>query len=224
MPTQTNAATAASTGKAMPSKRFELPALEFKFRSLTEGTDIPPPLPSPVQEEAAPAAPNTPNPRKQQQEGTDATNGKQGNASPSSQLSSGSTAGSKRRAEDSPASPTLSNRPASIRRLLSRNNLLHQSHANGDGTDPDARPQSRRGSSVAESRKAKRLSGWFGRLRGNESAASKPASPLSPPPVTDDKKPTGPPPPKIPELSELNSKLGIQADSGFGSDLFKDIK
>jgi hypothetical protein len=28
----------------------------------------------------------------------------------------------------------------------------------------------------------------------------------------------------IPELSELNSKLGLQSDSGFGSDLFKDIK
>jgi hypothetical protein len=36
----------------------------------------------------------------------------------------------------------------------------------------------------------------------------------------EDKKPKGPPPPKIPELS----KLGVQADNGFGGDLFKDIK
>lgn len=36
------------------SKRFELPALNFKFTSLTEGTDIPPPLPSPIQEEPTP--------------------------------------------------------------------------------------------------------------------------------------------------------------------------
>ncbi|KAK3310776.1 uncharacterized protein B0T15DRAFT_507411 [Chaetomium strumarium] len=223
MPPQTSNATAASTGTAVPGKRFELPALEFKFGSLTDGTDIPPPLPSPVQEKkTAPATPDTPNARKPQQEGRDVTDRKPGNASPSSQLSGGSPAGSKRHAEDAPASPTLSSRPASIRRLLSRNNLMHQPHANGDGTEPDGRPQSRGNTSVADSRKAKRLSGWFGRLRGNESAASKPASPLSPtsPPVVEDKKPKGPPPPKIPELS----KLGIQADSGFGSDLFKDIK
>ncbi|TDZ15435.1 hypothetical protein Cob_v011609 [Colletotrichum orbiculare MAFF 240422] len=40
------------------SKRFELPKLDFKFGSLTEGTNIPPPLPSPVRE--VPTPPQTP--------------------------------------------------------------------------------------------------------------------------------------------------------------------
>jgi hypothetical protein len=34
----------------------------------------------------------------------------------------------------------------------------------------------------------------------------------------------GPPPPMIPELSELNSKLGLQNDSSLGEDLFNNIK
>src|SRR4029434_7134979 len=100
-----------------PSKRFELPALDFKFASLTDGTDIPPPLPSPIQEEAAPTPPEAPETAQQQK---DEANGKAAVASPASHLSNISTAGTKRRAEDSPASPTLSTRPGSIRRLFSR--------------------------------------------------------------------------------------------------------
>jgi hypothetical protein len=220
MPSRTNT-TVAPTGTTAP-KRFELPALDFKFGSLTDGTDIPPPLPSPIQEEAAPTPPDTPKAEQEKQEGTGATNGAVKTASPNSQLSNVSTAGTKRRAEDGPASPTLSNRPGSIRRLFSRN-LLNTAYANGDEPAQEGRPQSRGTSSVADSRKTKRSSGWFGRLRSNDNAPSKPATPLSPP-ATDDKKPRGPPPPKIPELSELNSKLGIQSDDTFGSDLFKNIK
>ncbi|KAG7291707.1 hypothetical protein NEMBOFW57_001726 [Staphylotrichum longicolle] len=227
MPPPTNNTTAAPSGPT-PAKRFELPALDFKFGSLTEGTDIPPPLPSPIQEEAEPAPPDTPAVAQQPQEGTGATSGKPKAASPNSQLSSVSIAGSKRRAEDGPASPTLSNRPGSIRRLFSRG-LLNTAYANGDETSQNGRPQSRGGSSVVDSRKAKRSSGWFGRLRSNDSSSNttannnKTAMPLSPP-ATDEKKPMGPPPPMIPELSELNSKLGIQPDNTFGNDLFKNIK
>jgi hypothetical protein len=57
----------------------------------------------------------------------------------------------------------------------------------------------------------------------NNGTAVKQTSPLSPR-ITDEKTPMGPPPPMIPELSELNTKLGIQSDNSFGSDLFKDIK
>ncbi|SPQ19574.1 10167a48-82f5-4817-bb12-43165a46bc6d [Thermothielavioides terrestris] len=220
----TSAATPANRS-ATTNKRFELPALEFKFGSLTDGTDIPPPLPSPVQEDPVAATPpDTPELEKEQQEGASATNGKPDTASsPNSQPASASPTGTKRRAEDGPASPTLSNRPGSIRRLFSRG-LLNTAYANGDGTGQQGgRPPSRGAGSVTDSRRAKRSSGWFGRLLTNEGVANKAAVPLSPP-ATDDKKPTGPPPPQIPELSELNSKLGIPNDSGFGTDLFKDIK
>jgi hypothetical protein len=216
MSTTTNAAVA-PTG-ATKVKRFELPALNLKFGSLTEGTDIPPPPPSPIQEEAGPTPPDTPGLNQQKQEGTGAANGKPKAASPHSQVSSISTAGTKRRLEDGPASPTLSSRPGSIRRLFSRG--LMNSAYNGDDGE---RPQSRSGHGVVDSRKAKRSSGWFGRLRSNESVPSTPATPLSPP-ATEEKKPMGPPPPMIPELSELNSKLGLQNDSSLGEDLFNNIK
>jgi hypothetical protein len=213
--------TAAPTGTAS-AKRFELPALDLKFGSLTDGTNIPPPLPSPIQEEAAPTPPDTPNGAQAKQGAKDAANGKSNTVSPDSQPSSIITAGIKRRAEDGPASPTLSNRPGSIRRLFSRN-LLNTAYSNVNENGQDGRPQSRSGSSVADSRKAKRSSGWFGRLRNTEPAPSSAVTPLSPP-VTDEKKPTGPPPPMIPELNELNTKLGIQADNTFGGDFFKNIK
>lgn len=221
MSSSTNTTAVAPTG-SITAKRFELPALDLKLGSLTDGTDIPPPLPSPIQEEAAPTPPDTPKIEQETKKGTGVTNGKPNIASSHSQLSNISTAGTKRRAEDSPLSPTLSSRPGSIRRLFSRG-LLNTAYANGSETAQDGRPQSRGGSSIADSRRAKRSSGWFGRLRSNEAVPSQPMTPLSPPP-TDEKKPSGPPPPMIPELKELNSKLGIQNDNGFGVDLFKYIK
>ncbi|KAL2023536.1 hypothetical protein VTK56DRAFT_2144 [Thermocarpiscus australiensis] len=235
MPSRTNTTTTTTTKPVgtVTSKRFELPALEFKFGSLTDGTDIPPPLPSPVEQEAVPTPPDTPNDDTKQPEGPNTTNGHPDAASPRSQLSNTSKGGTKRPAEDNPASPTLSARPGSIRRLFSRS-LLNAAHTDEapSGSSPDGgRPPSRGGSSVADSRKAKRSSRWFGRLLLSDGGdAAKPASsgggsPLSPPATQDEKtKPAGPPPPMIPELSELKSKLGIQSEGGFGDDLFKDIK
>jgi hypothetical protein len=211
---------ASQTNSVAKAKRFELPALDLKLGSLTDGTDIPPPLPSPIEEEVAPTPPETPNGVPAKQGAKVTANGKSNTVSPKSQPSSILTAGTKRRAEDGPASPTLSNRPGSIRRLFSRN-LLNTAY-NTNESAQDGRPQSRSGVSV-DSRKAKRSSGWFGRLRNTEPAPSKPVTLISPP-VTDEKKPTGPPPPMIPELNELNTKLGIQADNTFGGDFFKNIK
>ncbi|KXX80892.1 hypothetical protein MMYC01_202083 [Madurella mycetomatis] len=221
MPSRTNSTTA-KPAEATTSKRFELPALEFKFGSLTDGTDIPPPVPSPIQEKAGPTPPETP---KVDGKHDEVTNGKPDSAlSPKSQVSSITTSGTKRRAEDNPASPTFSNRPGSIRRLFSRG-LLNNAYTNGDGAPAqDGRPESRSNSSVADSRRAKRSSGWFGRLRGSDGAPAKATTPLSPPATMDEKKPAGPPPPMIPEISELKSKIGVQDESGFGGDLFKDIK
>ncbi|KAK3363485.1 hypothetical protein B0T25DRAFT_429760, partial [Lasiosphaeria hispida] len=206
-------------------KRFELPVLDFKFASLTDGTDIPPPLPSPIQEEAGLTPPDTP---------TNGVSAKPNHlavaiiprkmnlaSSPRSNLS-----GTKRPAEDNPASPTLSSRPGSIRRLFSRN-LLNNAYANGEESmigstesGHGVRPASRSSSSVMDGRKAKRSSGWFSRLRSGGDNKRASLSLLSP---TEDKRDMGPPPPMIPELSEIKSKLDIKDDMGFGSDLFKNI-
>ncbi|KAK4130158.1 NAD(P)-binding protein [Trichocladium antarcticum] len=234
MALQPNTTTAAPADTAK-SMRFELPSLDLQFGSLTDGTNIPPPLPSPIEEEeeAGPTPPDTPATGKTHPAGTSATSGgKAPTTSPQSQLSSISTAGTKRRADEGPASPTTSSRPGSIRRLFSRG-LLHTTYNHGDGADHDGRPQSRGGNSIIDSRKARRSSGWFGRLRSNEgtpAAAKKHAaaangtitaglaspSPLSPR-VTNETAPPGPPPPMIPELSELNTELGIQGDNGSGT-------
>ncbi|KAK4192737.1 hypothetical protein QBC35DRAFT_200921 [Podospora australis] len=189
--------------------RFELPALDFKFGSLTEGTNIPPPLPSPIQEEAGPTPPDTP------KDGNHKANGSRESAFPKVST----TAGVKRRAEDNPASPTLSSRPGSIRRLFSRS-LLNAAYVEGEEGSKTARPPSRGGASVADSRKIKRSSGWLSRFRSSDSKHSGPLSP----PLTDDKKPSGPPPPMIPELAVFKTKGDTKGDDGFGSDLFKNIK
>jgi len=204
------------------AKRFELPALDLKLGSLTDGTDIPPPLPSPIQDKAAPTPPDTPSVQQSERTATGETNGQPKTVTPHSQTSDASAGGTKRRAEDGPASPTLSSRPGSIRRLFSRGRL-NNAYANGNDPSQAERPKSRGGSSIADSRKARRSSGWFGRLRGNDSVPYQPATPLSPT-ATEEKKPMGPPPPMIPELSELNSKLGIQNDNTLGDDLFKNIR
>ncbi|KAK4173184.1 hypothetical protein QBC36DRAFT_348962 [Triangularia setosa] len=208
MPPKKDAAVAAKPANGAAAKRFELPALDLKFGALTDGTDIPPPLPSPIREEAVPTPPDTPKEAVK-------TNGN-ATAAAATVPPIATTAGVKRPAEDNPASPTLSARPGSIRRLFSRG-LLNSAYVEGEEPNKKtARPPSRGASSVADSRKVKRSSGWFSRFRSDK-------TPLSPP-ATDEKKPTGPPPPMIPELTELKSKVDAKEDDGFGSDLFKDIK
>ncbi|KAK5662880.1 hypothetical protein OQA88_6291 [Cercophora sp. LCS_1] len=202
---------------AVPAKRFELPALEFKFASLTDGTDIPPPIPSPIREEA-PVLRKTPSGAVNQeaQNGHLTANGSLDPSSPKSSISKTSTGALKRPAEDSPSSPTLSTRPGSIRRLFSRN-LLNNAYANGEDGE-GGRPPSRAATSIADSKKTKRSSGWFGRFRSD----NKRASMVLPSPT--EKRDMGPPPPMIPELSEIKSKLDIKEDTGFSDDLFKNIK
>ncbi|KAK2030277.1 hypothetical protein LX32DRAFT_331259 [Colletotrichum zoysiae] len=195
------------------SKRFELPKLDFKFGSLTDGTNIPPPLPSPVQEAnnghavAVPGSPAT-------------TNGTKGFS------------------EDTPLSPALSSRQGSIRRLFSRT-LLNQAYAEGENHGgPPSRPMSRSAGSIADEKKPKRTSGWFKRLRSSESSppqrrssivyehpnisetsSSHTPSKLQDPPVA-----PGPPPPMIPELSALQAKVGLMDGGSLGEDMFKNIK
>ncbi|KAL1853541.1 hypothetical protein VTK73DRAFT_9000 [Phialemonium thermophilum] len=251
MPARTNGTTAVNTTTTTGStstKRFELPALDFNFSSLTEGTNIPPPLPSPVQEEVL-TPPKTPAAEedKTQRNGAAATatttttglaaSSPQSNVTQTTTLSGGT----KRRADDNPASPTFSTRQGSIRRLFSKSLLNaayvegEESGAAGDGEEK-TRPVSRTSSSFVDAKKSKRSSGWFSRLRSSEHSSSsggggiggsssnnnnKRASLIVTPP---EKKPAGPPPPMIPELSELKSSLGVQDSLSLGEDLFKDIK
>ncbi|KAK3695036.1 hypothetical protein B0T22DRAFT_374002 [Podospora appendiculata] len=232
MPSRSNSTNVKPTG-TVASKRFELPVLDFKFASLTDGTDIPPPVP----EAAVPTPPETPKAEDEKRAGQPksiTTNGKSDLSSPKTSGSIASPGGTKRPADDGPSSPTLSSRPGSIRRLFSRN-LLHNAYANGEevAAIPEAgtrsRPPSRSTTAPSELKKQKRSSGWFSRFRSSDSASTKRSStPLSPtnPTIMEEKKPVvkGPPPPMIPELSELKSKVDVKDDGGFGDDLFKDIK
>jgi hypothetical protein len=206
----------AAAQPAQPSKRFQLPALNFQFGSLTEGTDIPPPLPSPVQE--VPTPPKTPPVEDvvAKKEVSGATNGHANGpeTSPTSDVSSSTGGGLKRPAEQSPTSPTHSSR-GSLRRYLSKNLLNNtydeQASIGGPGV---SRPPSRTASVLAGERKAKRGSGWFRRLRSSDSKRN---SIQQFEEVTAKKEP---PPPMIPELSAWETKV----DPAIGDDLFKEIK
>ncbi|KAI0172659.1 hypothetical protein GGR52DRAFT_416743 [Hypoxylon sp. FL1284] len=196
---------------ASTNKRFELPALEFKFGSLTDGTDIPPPQPSP-KEEAPPktTVPEIIEEKKQEENGSANGHG----TSPQPDISIPSNIGIKRPAEDVPASPAPSNR-GSLRRLLSRTLLNNAYDEQGSvASQGISRPPSRTASTIADDRKSKRSSGWFKRLRSNDN--SKRSSQI----FDEVKKPAGPPPPMIPELSALETKV----DTHLGDDLFKGIK
>jgi len=225
-----------STNGAAPkanSKRFELPALEFNFKPLTDGTDIPPPPPSPVKEtlpENALADENKENKAAKTKEGANGAANGQKNTN-GTVIQTTVTAGTKRPADDlsSPLSPALSSRQGSIRRLFSRT-LLNNTYVEGEPgavngqTNGGGRPGSRSNTSILDEKKAKRSSGWFRRLRsGNDSPANKRSSAI----LFDEsnKKPTGPPPPMIPELSALEAKVDVANEGSLGADdMFKNIK
>ena len=244
MPPKTNGATNAAA--ASNGKRFELPAFDFNFSSLTDGTNIPPPLPSPPLEKVL-TPPETPASKEGEEEEAAAGGGEgaekkqkqkraenkaNGAPAPAPRPANGAPApaprpanvtttapgGTKRPADDNPVSPTFSTRQGSIRRLFSKN-LLNSAYADGEeSTEPGdiKRPDSRT-SSFMDAKKAKRSSGWFSRLRHNDS--SKRASVAAP----DESR--GPPPPMIPEFSELKTSLDIKTDGSLGGDdLFKNIK
>ncbi|KAI1212766.1 uncharacterized protein F4807DRAFT_348855 [Annulohypoxylon truncatum] len=217
MPAKASNGAAAVAPATSTAKRFELPALEFTFGSLTDGTDIPPPLPSPKEE--APSPPKSPRPQPIDVEKKPDVNGTangHGTAPNKPELTAiPASIGMKRLAEDVPASPTLSSR-GSLRRLLSKSLLNHAYDEQGSMLSPGtSRPPSRTASSIMDERKSKRSSGWFKRLRTNDHASKRTSQIFEEP-----KKPLGPPPPMIPELSALESKV----DTHLGDDLFKEIK
>ncbi|GKT62259.1 hypothetical protein ColTof4_02116 [Colletotrichum tofieldiae] len=225
------------------SKRFELPKLDFKFGSLTEGTSIPPPLPSPVQE--VPTPPQTPRVSETKESDSavkrkvdEKANGHAA-AVPSSPAT---TNGTKGFSDDTPLSPAASSRQGSIRRLFSRT-LLNQAyaegepHSNANGGVPPSRPMSRSQGSIVDEKKSKRSSGWFKRLRSSETSPPQKRSSIvyEHPNISETSSHTpsklqaaplvqGPPPPMIPELSALQAKVDVTDGGSLGEDLFKNIK
>lgn len=206
------------------SSRFELPALDLNFGSITDGTDIPPPPDSPVQKESTP--PKTPVATTKATTQATPVAKDEAAVAPKQTTSNGKLAGTKRPADDIPPSPTASARPGSLRRLFSRNTLNNtyaegQQQSNGNGTAVGSvqRPMSRSGSSFLDERKSKRSSGWFKRLTGDGATGRRSSLMLDESSPAAQNKPSGPPPPMIPELKEFEKE-----DTGFGSDLFKNIK
>ncbi|OBS23632.1 hypothetical protein FPOA_04181 [Fusarium poae] len=187
-------------GKSSGSSRFQLPALNLNFGSITDGTNIPPPPDSPVQK--VPTPPQTPPPVKEAKneapkESTQDTYGSVtedvGNSTPQPSVTASSNEGQK------------------------------SSNASVQSPPPGyARPASQGGASYLDERKNKRASGWFRRMRSGDPLPDKRASTMymeEPPRATTPQKQSGPPPPMIPELTD------IQKDNGsLGSDLFKNIK
>ncbi|KKA30952.1 hypothetical protein TD95_001326 [Thielaviopsis punctulata] len=187
-------------------KRFELPALNFKFEPLTAGTNIPPPLPSPVQE-TAPVLPAAKTPT----------------AATKSAAKPAPAPAARPATRDAPMSPGTAARHGPLRRLLSRSFMTH-AYADDNKVSTTslvssvARPDSRSAGSVTDEKKAKRRSGWFQRLRSSDTMAKRSSL------IFDEPKKTGPPPPMIPELSTVETKIdlgnaGTISDESFFSGL-----
>ncbi|KAG5934769.1 hypothetical protein E4U53_000595 [Claviceps sorghi] len=200
--------------------RFELPALDFNFGSITDGTIIPPPPESPK----VPTPPHTPPPtnkpdvipRRPVENGPVNLVVKETQTEDFTSIN-GHFGGLKRSADEAPLSPVGSTRQGSLRRLFSKN-MLNANYAEGNfaSLEMSSRPASRGAHSVMGSRKSRRNS-LFKFFRSGE---SKRASMFLENTNTSAllQKEDRPPPPMIPELRELEKDEG-----SLGNDLFKNI-
>ncbi|TVY54834.1 hypothetical protein LSUE1_G010247 [Lachnellula suecica] len=206
--------------------RFQLPKLTPVNFSLTDGTDIPPPLPESPIEEQHPAPTATP---AQQTNTSTSTNGGGGYAQGQAQAHRGQTAST----DAPPLSPASTTRPSSIRRFLSRKSL-NANYTNGtnhnDSQDdltsmrPDS-PASFMTNGTGAGRpglKGKKSGSWFRRL-GNSGGNR--TSVVYEAPRAEENKKMGPPPPKLPELNQLKAKVQDNDPGSLGADdMFKNIK
>ncbi|OAQ98166.1 hypothetical protein LLEC1_03581 [Akanthomyces lecanii] len=162
--------------------QFELPALNLNFGSITDGTNIPPPLPSPKDDRI--------------------------NGLVDATRANGFNTGTYYSEKHALLSPIPSVRQDTLWRLLKNQLPASQSPPVLDGID---RPRSRGGFSLMGDRKSKRSSGWFKRFRsGDQPLSSRRSSFLfggssSNLPAA---KQLEPPPPMIPELRELEKDEG----------------
>lgn len=202
--------------------RFELPVLG-PLDSLTDGTDIPPPLASPIEEKTF-ELPKTP-----ESENVPATEVVQTNGHMNAngiKITYPYNGRGRKDDVDGPLSPASSTRPSSIRRFLSRKSL-NASYKNGNNTAIEEelggfRPESPSGFSTMSrpSMKKKRSSSWFRKFTGGglgESANKRTSI------VYEEK--VGPPPPMLPELNQLKAKVDDNDEGSLGGeDMFKNIK
>jgi hypothetical protein len=199
-----SSSTKPTTATATTPARFELPALNLNFGSITDGTDIPPPPDSPVQKEPTP--PQTPQ-KATQDTDADPEAGAETNAKPAAPANGNGTGNGTAEApnanegqQQAPAAAGIASpAPSSAQRPTSQGTTM---------------------SLVDDRAKSKRSSSWFKRLRGGDSASRRASMlPESTQAVMVPKTPSGPPPPMIPELTDLDKE-----DDSLGADLFKNIK
>ncbi|KAH7390245.1 hypothetical protein BKA64DRAFT_118815 [Cadophora sp. MPI-SDFR-AT-0126] len=213
--------------------RFELPQLTPINYSLTDGTGIPPPPDSPI-EEVVPASAA----KDASENSATKPNGSQ-SATATNNNGNGATydghRGRTSTADEPPMSPASSTRQGSIRRFLSRKSL-NTNYTNGTNTNASqedlagggaARPESAMSFASQRPSLAKKKSGsWFKRLGSSNGSKrtsiiyedKKAAAPA--PPVK-----KGPPPPKLPELNQLKAKIADNDGGSLGADdMFKNIK
>ncbi|KAH8590758.1 hypothetical protein B0O99DRAFT_300662 [Bisporella sp. PMI_857] len=206
-----------SNGK--PNGRFELPALAPIDFSLTDGTNIPPPPASPIEEK--------PPPTTEQSKPSDLS--LTTSAPPADENAQERGRTSYTTNDHPPLSPASTGRPSSIRRFLSRKSL-NANYTNGtnhnissdDLTAGTKRPESPSSFFEKPGLKKSKSGSWFKRLgSSNRQSVIYENEKNS---VTREEEKKGPPPPKLPELSQFNTKVANNA-GGFGDeDMFKNIK
>lgn len=225
MPQQTSA----------PTRKFELPALAPIHFSLTDGTDIPPPPDSPI-EEAPPAKKvrtgsdeTTPITESAQQANGTLNGMSEANGTPNG-ASEDTTRGRSSAAAPS-SSPTSPKRPSSIRRFLSRKSL-NQNYTNGTNSNISSedlglhRPESLSAFSTTTKASKRRSVSWFRRFMGGGQSGSdeEERKRISVVPEDVEKVNRGPPAPTLPELGQLRARVDDDAVSLGGAEIFKDIK
>lgn len=211
--------------------RFELPQLTPVNFSLTDGTNIPPPPDSPVEEKAPPVA------QPEASNRAPAANGQSAPATNANGVYDGrGRTNATNVSTEQPTSPVSSKRPSSIRRFLSRKSLntnytngTNSNTSNEDVTMVD-RPESAMSfASQRPSTKGKKSGSWFRRFSSNGSPPGNHASSSRASIIYEEKQSAprsmGPPPPKLPELSKLKAKIPENDDGSLDAeDMFKNIK
>jgi len=207
--------------------RFQLQLAPINY-SLTDGTDIPPPLASPIEEKPPPAVAAKPDPINTTtlaSTSTDTTGGAATNGNGVRTTIVGND-------HNVPTSPT---RPSSIRRFLSRKSLNtnynNGTNHNGAASQEDlSRPETSGSLATANGGRTGGLTkqksgGWFRKFTGNSGGYRN--SVLV---VMEEKQPQqeikkGPPPPKLPELNQLKAKIPEDDEGSLGGgDMFKNIQ
>lgn len=179
--------------------------------SLTDGTSIPPPPESPV-DDAPPVAPVKDAAKAARPPSVDTNiNGNLNGRGRSSVAIS------------APMSPPAPRRPSSIRNFLARKSLLPPPSGNGMNFDGSTEDLTERPDSVASFRSGGgpslvKKKSWFRRL------SSVPRSSTVYEAEPEQKRPAGPPPPTLPELSQLKAKIPEDDEGGLGGEsMFKNI-